>query len=171
MGQDFDTVGPSPAQPQPFSPSSPQRPGAGCSRPALIGCGLLILLLGIGAVVFLLKAKDLFDWTMTQFEEQVLASLAEDVSDEERARLSKAFAAASEAVKESRADASALQQLQQELRELALQEGQELSRDDVSRLTTVLERVATEARDHQPESSEPLLNQPQESSPPASPPN
>lgn len=167
MAQDFNISEPSPLSPQPFSPPS-TRPAVGCSRYALIGCGLLTLLLGIGAVVFLIKARDLFDWAMTNFEAQVIESLPEDVTEEERRRLSRAFAAASDAVQEGRADASALQQLQEELREMVLQEGRRLSREDLSRLITVLEQVAAEDQNRQPGETDLHLNPSQESPAPAS---
>ena len=66
----------------------------GCSRPALLGCGVLILLLGAASILFLVKADDLFDWAVRQFEAQINEQLPEEISAEERARLEKDLAEA-----------------------------------------------------------------------------
>jgi len=128
--------------PPPFRPESPQGTGGSCSRVGLIGCGLVILLLGAGAVVFLFKAGDLFAWAMTKFEQQVIQALPEDFSIEERQRLEEAFRAATESVREGEADPFALQRLQERLRESVLEGGGKLTREDVLELITTLEEVA-----------------------------
>ncbi len=107
----------------------------------LVGCGALIVLLGLVSVVFVLKAKDLFGWAMTRFEVEIVAALPEDVTGEERQRLSQAFAAATEAVKSGRADSVALQRLQLLLAETARKREEGLSREDVLELIRSLEEV------------------------------
>ncbi|MGB5516727.1 MAG: hypothetical protein WBP36_19610, partial [Thermoanaerobaculia bacterium] len=77
----------------------------------------MILLLGIGSVVFLLKAKDLFGWMMSELETQVMESLPANITEPEVQELSAAFDAAVEAVREDRANVVALQDLQKMLRE------------------------------------------------------
>lgn len=127
---------------QPFAPQGPQRTWSGGSRWALIGCGALIVLLGIGAAVFLLKAKDLFGWMMNELEAEVMESLPANITEEEKRDLELAFDAAVAAVQEDRATPAALQELQELLRE-ALQDGpKRLSRDEVQELIEALDRVS-----------------------------
>lgn len=128
--------------PVPFSPSAPQGTGAGCGRVGIIGCGVLILLLGAAAVVFLLKAGDLFAWAMTRFEAEIIAVLPEDFTEEERQRLQQAFANATEAVRSGEFDPLALQRLQGKLRDSILDESDRLSRDEVLELIDLLEKLS-----------------------------
>lgn len=128
--------------PLPFHPETPKGTGSGCSRAGLIGCGLVLLLLGAAAIVFLVKAGDLFAWAMTKFEEQVIEALPEEFSSQERQRLERAFRAATEAVREGEADPSALQRLQERLRQSVLAGEGRLTREDVLELIKVLEEVA-----------------------------
>ncbi len=134
----------SPSQP-PQQPFAPQPPGdsssGGCGRVGLIGCGILTLLLGAAAIVFLLKADDLFGWAMENFQAQIMQSLPEDLEDEEAARLRRAFDSAIAAVQEGTVDPRALQQMQEQLRESMWESGQTLTREQVTRLTEALERV------------------------------
>jgi hypothetical protein len=130
----------------PASPFSPTPrggvSGGGCSRFGLIGCGLLTLLLGIGAIVFLLKAGDLFAWAMARFEAEISEALPEDLSEAERQRLHEAFAQATQAVRSGEFDPLALQRLQGRLRDSLLDSGGELTRDQVLGLIDLLEAVA-----------------------------
>jgi hypothetical protein len=127
---------------QPFTPDAPATTPAGCGRPILIGCGILVVLLGLAAAVFVIKAKDLFGWAMARFEEEVVRMLPDDLTTEEGARLDAAFDAALEAWDEGRADPVALQRLQEELWQSVSRSTGKLSREDVQRLTRALEAVA-----------------------------
>jgi hypothetical protein len=123
--------------------NAPNAPAAGgCSRVGLIGCGVVILLLGAAAVVFLFKAGDLFAWAMTQFEVEITKALPEDCTESERQRLQSAFDSAAEAVRSGEFDPLALQRLQGKLRESLLDEDQSLTREQVLELTVVLEEVS-----------------------------
>ncbi len=133
---------PSTETPQPFAPQPAPSALGGCSRPVLVGCGVLVVFLGIAALVLVLKAGDLFGWAMARFEAEIVAALPDDVSQEERERLSQAFAAATEAVQSGRADPLALQRLQGQLRETALKSGETLTRAEVVELIRSLEEVA-----------------------------
>ncbi len=127
---------------QPFAPQAPSDPSsAGCGRAGLIGCGVLTLLLGAAAIVFLLKADDLFGWAMENFQAQIMQSLPNDLEDEEAARLRRAFDSAVAAVKEGTVDPRALQQMQEQLRQSMWESGQTLTREQVTRLTEALEAV------------------------------
>ncbi len=139
-----EPIHPGPA-PEPFSPSTVRSTPGGCSRPAWIGCAVVILLLGVAALVFIMKAGDLFGWAMSRFEAQVLEVLDEDVSAAERERLREAFRAATEAVQEGRTDPMALQKLQEQLATSLTDESNTLSREQVEELTTALESVAQQS--------------------------
>ncbi|TNF84828.1 MAG: hypothetical protein EP299_00435 [Acidobacteria bacterium] len=141
---------------QPFTPDAPATtPGGGCGRPLLIGCGILIVLLGIAAAVFVIKAKDLFGWAMAQFEEEVVRMLPDDLTTEERQRLDAAFDAALDAWDASEADPVALQRLQEELWQTISRNTDKLSREDVAKLTRALERVAGVESPDEPEAEPP----------------
>jgi hypothetical protein len=100
------------------------------------------VLVGIAAIVFLVKAKDLFGWTMAKLEEQVVAALPADVTAEERDRLARGFDAAIARIKAGEFEPPALTALQRQL-QLAAEKapGKELTRDDVLDLLSALERV------------------------------
>jgi hypothetical protein len=135
--------------------SQPTEPMAGgCSRIGLIGCGVITLLLGIGAVLFLLKAGDLFAWAMTQFEEQIVLALPEDCTESERQRLREAFENVGTAVRSGEFDPLALQRLQGKLRDSLLDEDQKLTREQVLELISILEEVAGQAPDEKPAEEE-----------------
>jgi hypothetical protein len=127
---------------EPFSPQGPKSKWTSGSRRALIGCGALIVLLGVGSVVFLVKAKDLFGWMMGELEAQVEESLPANITDAERQELALAFDAVVEAVKEDRANPMALQDLQKMLRESLGSGPTRLSRAEVRSLIAALDRVS-----------------------------
>ena len=126
----------------PFSPGPPESSGGGCGRVGLIGCGLLVLLLGAASVVFLLKAGDLFAWAMDRFEVEIAHALPDDLPEADRRRLHNAFEAASDAVRAGDFDPLALQKLQSKLRDSLLEESQNLTRQQVLELIAILEEVA-----------------------------
>ena len=135
--------------------SAPTEPVAGgCSRAGLIGCGVVILLLGAASLVFLFKAGDLFGWALSQFETEITRALPEDLTESERQRLREAFDGAAEAVRSGEFDPSALQSLQAKLRESLLDEDPTLTREQVLELTTVLEEVAGQRPEEVPTEEE-----------------
>ena len=128
---------------QPFAPQAPGKQSAGgCGRAGLIGCGALTLLLGAAAIVFLLKAEDLFGWAMENFRTQIIQSPPNDLEDEDGARLRRAFDGAIAAVKEGTVDPRALQEMQDQLRKSMWESGQTLTLEQVESLTLALEKVA-----------------------------
>lgn len=130
---------------EPFSPQGPRSKWTGNSRWALFGCGGLLLLLGVGSIVFLVKAKDLFGWMMGELEAQIEHSLPANITETERQELSSAFDAVVEAVQEDRANAVALQDLQKLLRESLGNGPTRLSREEVRSLIGALDRVSGRA--------------------------
>src|SRR5262245_51172507 len=88
---------PPPLEPTPFSrPTEAPRPArSGCGRAALIGCGALIVVVGICAIVFFMNAQrfagKMLTWSFSKLEQQISANMAPDVPQEERERLHTAF--------------------------------------------------------------------------------
>lgn len=130
---------PSPFDPRPTHPSSS---GGGCSKPLMIGCGILLVLLGISAVVFVLNAPKFVRWAFESLGEQVLQTLPEDIPQEDRQRLQRAFQAVGEGAAAGEIQPSAMQRLNGEMQEFAAKPKDEITRDDVRRLAEELEKAA-----------------------------
>jgi hypothetical protein len=108
----------------------------------MIGCGVLLVLLGIAAIVLIAKAKDLLAWTLSEFEEQIVAAMPADVTAEERRRFDRAFTAARDQIRDGELEPPALKALQRQLTNAAEKARAEtLTRDDVLDLLSALERV------------------------------
>lgn len=117
-------------------------PTAGCSRPLLVGCGVLIVLLGLAGILFVVKAKDILAYAMGELQKQVTAALPADVTAEERARLERGFDAAMARIAGGQVEPPALYALQRQLMKAAEKAPKrELTRDDVLDLLSALERV------------------------------
>lgn len=126
----------------PFHPGQPRPPGgASRTRPLLIGCGAALILLGIAAVVLVVKLPEFVDWMFARLEGQILAKLPADVTPEERQRLDQAFDAAAQAIGERTADPVKAEALNSVLMDFA-QAGRKITREDVLKLTQALEEVA-----------------------------
>lgn len=133
---------PPPTSASPFNPGRPPSAGgASRTRPLLIGCGALLVLLGIAAVILVAKRADLVGWLYQKLEAQIVAKLPEDVTSEERQRLGQAFDAAAEAIGSGTPDLAKADQLNSKLLELS-QAGRKITREDVLELTRTLEAVA-----------------------------
>ncbi|HSM14062.1 MAG TPA: hypothetical protein VLA66_08330 [Thermoanaerobaculia bacterium] len=133
-----------PRSPDPARPFAPARAGAsrGCGRPVWFGCGAVLVLLGIAAIVFVVKAKDLLAWGMERIEAEVMATLPDDLTPEERARLERGFDAALEKISLGEVEPPALNALQKQLVQAAEKANERtLTRDDALDLLSALERV------------------------------
>lgn len=130
-----------PRPPAPFGDQPVEPRSGGCSKPALIGCGVVFLLLGIAGLVFVLKAKNLLVWSLEKVEEGIAANLPPDATAADRERFSAAFVAAKARIEEGRIDPAALQSLQRELMQAVQQPRGQLTRQQLLELTAALERV------------------------------
>jgi len=133
---------PLPALPEPFAPAPRPLRRPGCGRGALIGCGVLLVLFGIGAVTLALNANRMLAWVFQRLEAQVTEKMPPDVTPAERARFSAAFADLYRALEEGKVDPVAVQPLQRELFAVSTEIDRGLTREQVQRLTEAAERAA-----------------------------
>ncbi len=127
-------------QPKPFEPER-MRGGTGCQKPILIGCGLVALLLGVAAVVFLVKVKDVLAYAMNELQAEVVAHLPEDASAGERRELTAGFDAALVRIRTGKIDPAALQELQKKLVAVAsAASSRRLSREELTGLISALDK-------------------------------
>lgn len=134
---------PSPTPASPFNPGQPRPAGGGGSRkkPLLIGCVIVLILLGTGVLVLVARLPEFVGWMFSRLEEQILAKLPDDVTLEERGRLDQAFDDAAEAIGTGRADQAKAEELNSVLMDFA-GAGRKITREDVLKLTQALEEVA-----------------------------
>ena len=122
-------------------PGPPDKKGSGCSRNLLIGCGVLLVLLGIGTVLFVLNASKVATWLYTKLEEQVVAQLPEDLPEEDRQRLAAAFDDVRAAIQDGSVSPGKLQQAQGKMTEM-VQDAENITAEDVRELAALLEAAA-----------------------------
>ncbi len=127
----------------PFNPAAAQVPrdGPGCSKPLLIGCGFLLLLLVVGVVVIRIEAPAIFRWTFRVAESSLTPRLPADTTPEERQRLHQAFEAAGRSIGTDQTDLANLQRVQREIMALSGSQAP-LTHQQVRELTEALEAVA-----------------------------
>ena len=140
-----DPQAPLPPLPEPFAPAPRPLKSPGCGRGALIGCGVIILLLGIGAVGLAMNVNRMLVWILQRLETQVETKLPADLTSEERTRFKSAFADLYRTIQEGKVDPIAVQSLQRELMALATDVDRGLSREQVLRLTEAVEKAAGRA--------------------------
>lgn len=130
---------PSPFNPTPVGSRPPGR--SGCSKPLLIGCGAVLLLLGIGLIAMIYNAPKIVQWSFKAMEQDILGRLGPDVTPEDRARLVAAFEDARGAVAGNKVDVTKLQPFQNKVMEVA-PANKKLTREEVLELTRALEELA-----------------------------
>jgi hypothetical protein len=128
--------------PEPFAaaPRPLKRPG--CSRGALIGCGALIALFGIGAVALTLRADRMLVWILQRLEAKVESKLPPDLTPPERQRFTAAFDHLYSSLQQGQIDPVSIQGLQRELFTLSGDVDRGLTREQVLRLTEAVEKAA-----------------------------
>ncbi|HVT59810.1 MAG TPA: hypothetical protein VHR45_15590 [Thermoanaerobaculia bacterium] len=129
-----------PSTPQaPFDPTAP-RGGPGCSKPLLIGCGMVLLLVAVFAVVVIANLPAITRWWFNTIEASLEPRLAPDVTPAERQRLKSAFSSAGRLAEAGKVDMNKLPAFQRQL--LALSDPKRrLSRKDVQELTRTLDEL------------------------------
>lgn len=130
----------SPPEASPFE-EQPRDPAAlkGCSKPALTGCAVTLLVFAVALLILMAKSKDMFVWAMNTNAEQILSKLPPEVTPEEAERLRRGFDAASAAVIEGRINLDGIRDIQ---RVAGLAARPSLTRDEVLEAIAALERVA-----------------------------
>lgn len=138
---------PSPFNPQGVPPGVPGRPPgrSGCSKPLLIGCGAVLLLLGIGLILMIFNAPKIVQWSFRAMEQDIMGRLGPDVTPEDRARLATAFEDARDAMAKNQMDITKVQAFQNKIMEVA-PANRPLSQKDVQDLTRSLEELAGKTR-------------------------
>jgi hypothetical protein len=112
----------------------------------LIGCGVLIVLFGVGAVGLTLKANEILVWVLRKMEDKIAGKLPADLTAEERKQFETAFEDLYASVGQGKIDPVAVQSLQRELLTISGQVESGLSREQVLRLTAAVEAAAGKAR-------------------------
>lgn len=131
---------PSPAA-EPFAAAPVEPRAGGCSKPMLVGCGVLFLLLGVVGLVFVMKARELLVWSLDRTRGAVLANLSEEITPADRERFDAAYAAATTRIRDGKIDPVALQSLQGQLMKSIENPRQPVSREKFLQLTEALEKV------------------------------
>ncbi|HKI87158.1 MAG TPA: hypothetical protein VKA53_10505 [Thermoanaerobaculia bacterium] len=129
-------------EPEPFAGQPARAAGGGCGKPAWIGCGVVLVLLGILAIVFIFKSKDLFRWSIERVEANIMSKLPEGTTAAEKERLTAAFSGAINAVTNGKANPADIEELQSALMHAAESTKNGLSHEDLQQLTVALEKVA-----------------------------
>jgi len=126
----------------PFNPAAVQVPrdGPGCSKPLLIGCGLLVLLLVAGVVVIRIEAPAIFRWTFRVAETSLAPRLPPDTTPAERQRLHLAFEAAGRSIGTEQVDLANVQRVQRQIMALSGSQAP-LTHQQVRELTEALETM------------------------------
>ena len=119
------------------------REGPGCSKPLLIGCGLVFLLLLLGVGVLVTQSTSIVRWWFHTFEMSLGPRLPADLTPAERLGLHRAFEAAARDIGRASGDGG-VQQLEAFQRELMKLSNPQtpITRRDVLELTDVLNGLA-----------------------------
>jgi hypothetical protein len=139
---------PLPPPVSPFNPAAPAPAKSGCSKPLILGCGGLFVLVGIVVVGLFIYAGthvgQILQLSLRQSETAIFAQMPKDVSADEQQRLRSAFAAArlrtSHPMNPTEV-AEASQQLQVKMLQV-IRKGPGITRKDVEDLTDVLNEFA-----------------------------
>lgn len=157
--------------PSPFGPTPAAPPaGRGCSKPLFIGCGALLVLLLVGAVIFVFNAPKLFEWWLKVVEQKVMTVVPDDVTPDERAALQKGFADLSGVFRHGgQPDARYLQPFQSKLMQIVSRPKGQVTRQEILDLTRILEQTAGKKPIPAPEGAPPEPSPPPGASPSAAP--
>lgn len=137
------TEPPSTSAQQPFAgePRELPSPRRGCSRMAVAGCAVALLLVGLGVLTLMLKARDVVSWSLGKVRTEIERTLPDSLPAAERERLGRAFDAVRERIEQKDLDAVAFQGLQVQLLHVAGL-GRAPTAKEVAELSAALERFA-----------------------------
>lgn len=126
---------------RPFQPERARAPyGPGCARPLAVGCCLFLLLGIAGVVVLTVKRYELLEWSLRAMRPEIERRLADDVTEEEKARVVSAVDAAAARARSGKMDMLALQGLQ--ARFFGLGGKQKLTSEELAEFLAALEAFA-----------------------------
>ncbi len=129
--------------PRPFQPEKARAPyGPGCAKPLALGCGLFLLLGIVGLVVVVVQRFELMAWSLEAMRPEIERRLADDATEEEKARVVSAVAAAAARARSGKMDAPAMQALQGRL--LSLSAKPKLTATELDEFLDALEAFAAE---------------------------
>ncbi len=134
----------------PFAPDSMGTRRPGCTKPLLLGCGLLAALVVGGLLLLLARAPAILVWTLERIEERLLSAPPADLAPRERERVEAAFAAAVTALRAGKADPAGLHELQSNLLAVSRRPPGGVGRGELLDLAAALERVAGRAPEPAP---------------------
>lgn len=119
---------------------------AGCALPAVLGCGCIAVLTGVGFLLMVSNARGLVEWQLRPLRRAVEAGLPREVSGSERRRFEAGFDALPDALTGGKLDAGTVWRFQRQLAETAaLAQAETLDREAAMALLTALERIVAEA--------------------------
>lgn len=139
-----------PTPPPPTTPSPFDRPGAGPApgsgrsgvrKPLLIGCGVLLLLVGVAFALFVVYQNSIAAWVFEAMQAELEPRLPEDLPADLRTRYEDAFELAVAAAREGDYSPPDLQRVQREFSRVVQGGGSRLSVEEVERLAVALEAV------------------------------
>jgi hypothetical protein len=133
---------PLPPLPEPFAQAPRPLRSPGCGRGALIGCGVLIALVGVAAVGLSMRFDRVLVWMYKQIETSIAAKLPPDITPAERDRFTAAFEDLYASIGAGKLDPASLQDLQRELLGIVGGVDSGPTREQVRRLTEAVERAA-----------------------------
>lgn len=148
-----------PEVPQTFADDPrPVAAEGGCGRASLIGCGVLVVLVGIVFVLVAFNVEAVLVRLLRLQQTAMERSLPADLPAAERERVDQAWSGLYRAIDEGEVEPEAIQRLQRELMETTPGPDRRLSREQVRRLTEALE--ATAAGEMPPEAPSPEVVEP-----------
>lgn len=138
------------------SPEVPT-PRPGCALPAIMGCGCLTLLTGVGFVLMVVNARGLLEWQLRPLRRAVESGLPAGVEEAERQRFARAFDALPDALTSGTLDPGTVWRFQRQLAEAAAAgQAGNLDRQTAMELLDELERVVAEGAGEPEPEREPL---------------
>lgn len=123
-----------------FPPPSGDAKKSGCLSWGLIGCAGASVVVIVGLVVLMSNARSMMGWALGKLQDSVLMGCTVEVTPGEREEFRQAFRRFSEAAKEGKASATAVQEVQQKVSGAAA-DGR-ITPEEIRDLTAALKKAA-----------------------------